>query len=56
MAKAGSTRGQAAGRSVGSTELIIVIPAGSYARSLEGRLGETFAQFAPPRQYHNCAR
>ena len=38
MAKARSTRRQS-GRSVGSTELIIVIPAGSYAHYLEGKCG-----------------
>ena len=53
MAIAGSTRRQATGRSVGSTEMIIVIRAGSYAHSL---LGDIFAQLPPPRQYHNCAR
>ena len=39
MAIAGSTRRQATGRSVGSTEVIIVIPAGSYAHSMEGKAG-----------------
>ena len=56
MAMAGSTRRQATGRSVGSTEMIIVIRAGSYAHSLEGKAGRYIRPASATRQYHNCAR